>query len=538
MPAYNSEEFIREAIDSVLGQTFQEFEIVIIDDGSTDSTGEIVKSYKDERIKYFRKKHGGVANALNYGLSRCTGEYVARFDSDDRMFQDRLEYQVSVMDGNEDIDIAGFGMQWGNGKPKPEYFSPLTKKLSLDDFKRGNPMSHPTVIMRRKSILSLPFQYEPYYTCEDFKLWITALMHGLSIYTFSKPVIWYRQHKGQVVSANYGAIISDSERARKSCQFEDGGELTCVIAGRNEKDEVERTMSSIRSTADKVRILFVDDASDDGWNYKSICDMYKAKYVRNDVPMGSAGSKNKGVNMVETKYFCLFDCHMRLYENGWDIRLVKVLEENPNTIVTSASLGMSKNSDGDYFNENGQNRRDVMRHGAYVNLYEDGWEFTEKWTNKYLEKPSDGVVPVTCVLGAVYASSVSFWKHIHGLDGLVFYGHEEPFMSMKAWLAGGKCLLLKDWDVGHLYRGKQPFQVPSNVSNANQLFLERFFTDDSERLTELEDRLRKRIGQVQFERSASAVDTRKLETEREYFKGIQKMTMEDFDELNQKVRVI
>lgn len=533
MPAYNAEEFIREAIDSVLAQTFTDFELVIVDDGSTDSTGEIINSYSDERIKYFRKQHCGVANALNYGIKRCVGDYIARFDADDIMFSDRLEYQVATMDANVNVDIAGFGMQWGNGKPEPEYFTPITRALTIDLFKKGNPMSHPTVIMRSKSILSLPFIYEPYYSCEDFKLWLTAIHKGLTIATFSKPVIWYRQHKKQVVLANSKKIFSDAERAKRSYDFTDDGEITCVIAGRNEGVEVEKTMSSIRATAEGVRILFIDDASEDGFDYKSVCDEYKAKYVRNDRPIGSAGSKNKGVYLVETPYFCLFDCHMRLYDDKWDVNLLEALKANEGCIITSSSLPMSINDDGDYVNENGLDRSRSMTMGAYVNLHEEGWEFTEKWATNMLPGMVGNLNEVTSVLGAVYASSVEHWKKIHGFDGLVFYGHEEPFISIKTWLSGGKCLLIRNWQVGHLYRSSQPFRMPGGSLVANQIANQLFFLGRCERFDEYQEELRRRVGNAAYERSYNMLDLKLIENERKYFfENVAKVKLSEFGGVN------
>ena len=537
MPVYNEEKYLKEAIDSVLEQTFSDFELIIVNDGSTDSSENIIKSYSDDRIKYFKKKNGGVANALNYGLDKCQGEYVARFDGDDVMFKDRLEYQVLVMDNNPKVDIAGFGMQWGNGKKVPEYFTPQTKELKFTDFLRGNPMSHPTVIFRKSSVDKLPFVYEPYYSCEDFKLWLTALSKGLRIATFSKPVILYRQHKDQIVSSNVKEIFRDTDRARRSFDFEEGNELTCVIAGRNEGTEVERTMSSIRATADKVSILFIDDASDDGFDYESVCKVYNARYVRNDSPIGSAGSKNKGVYLVDTKYFCLFDCHMRLYDDKWDVRLIRALDENPGCLITSQSLSMSI-KDGDYVNENGKDRKSTMLNGAYVNLYEDGWEFTEKWAPRLMDASGTGLTEVPCVLGAVYASSVEHWKRIHGLDGLVVYGHEEPFMSMKTWLSGGRCLLMRNWLVGHLYREKQPFRLPGNSLNANQIINEFFFLGDSTEFDRLQENLKVRIGKLSYEQARSMVDFDFIRREREYFFGnVAKVSFDEFEQKNRKVKV-
>ena len=91
MPVYNGEKYLKECIDSVLNQTFTDFEFIIIDDGSTDNTESIIKSYTDDRIIYIKKKHDGISEALNLGIRRAIGLYIARMDADDIMYPNRLE---------------------------------------------------------------------------------------------------------------------------------------------------------------------------------------------------------------------------------------------------------------------------------------------------------------------------------------------------------------------------------------------------------------------------------------------------------------
>ena len=108
MPAYNAEKYIREAIDSILAQTYTDFEFIIIDDASTDATASIVESYSDERIRFFRNEHNmGVANTLNRGLDLAVGEYIARMDSDDISLPERFAKQVEFMDTHTDVIVCG-----------------------------------------------------------------------------------------------------------------------------------------------------------------------------------------------------------------------------------------------------------------------------------------------------------------------------------------------------------------------------------------------------------------------------------------------
>jgi hypothetical protein len=162
------------------------------------------------------------------------------------------------------------------------------------------------------------------------------------------------------------------------------------------------------------------------------------------------------------------------------VRLTDVLDASPRSIVTSNTVIFHKNADGTYDNEDGARGRDRFgTFAARINLQEPGWEFTAKWTGKQME---DGdVIPVSCVLGAVYASSTEHWKNIRGLWGLRGYGYDEPMMSIKTWLSGGRCLLIKNWGVGHLYRKKHPYPVSSVNTVYNALLLIALFSPESER---------------------------------------------------------
>ena len=107
MPAYNAAEYIAEAIESVLLQTFSDFELLIINDGSTDDTANIIRSFSDKRIVLIQQENQGVAAALNNGLLHARAEYIARFDADDICFPERLQIQVQFLDDNMDHVLTG-----------------------------------------------------------------------------------------------------------------------------------------------------------------------------------------------------------------------------------------------------------------------------------------------------------------------------------------------------------------------------------------------------------------------------------------------
>ena len=123
MAAYNEEAYIRDAIVSVLNQTYENFEFIIINDGSTDQTESIIISITDKRIKYLKNEVNiKLIDSLNKGIALATGKYIARMDSDDICFPERLEKQVEFMEANPNIGISGAQLElFGRSKGQMNY---------------------------------------------------------------------------------------------------------------------------------------------------------------------------------------------------------------------------------------------------------------------------------------------------------------------------------------------------------------------------------------------------------------------------------
>lgn len=176
MPAYNAEKYIGEAIDSILLQTFKNFELIIIDDASTDNTWRVIKSFlkKDKRIiAHKNKKNLKLSKTLNLAIEKSKGLYLARMDADDWSYPDRLEKQYEYMEKNNKVGILGGTMEItdnkGNIIGKRKYAN-IDKKLRGDIF-WFSPFSHP-LIMIRKSILEKAGNYNPIFNpAEDYELY-------------------------------------------------------------------------------------------------------------------------------------------------------------------------------------------------------------------------------------------------------------------------------------------------------------------------------------------------------------------------------
>lgn len=199
MPAYNAEKYIKEAIDSILSQTFQDFEFIILNDCSQDDTENIILSYQDDRIVYLRnEKNMGVAATLNRGLVVAKGEYIARMDSDDISLPDRLAKQAAYLDSHPDVAILGTALErFGEDIPAQlRSFSsdPQQMKIALF-FSCG--LAHPTIMMRAAVIQSLGGYDLAYEGLEDYELWCRVTRQH-QVTALPEVLFRYRVHAGQV----------------------------------------------------------------------------------------------------------------------------------------------------------------------------------------------------------------------------------------------------------------------------------------------------------------------------------------------------
>ena len=178
MPVYNAAKYVGEAIESILNQTFRDFEFLIINDGSTDNSLEVIESYKDLRIKLVNnEKNLGLSRTLNKGIELSEGEYIARMDADDISLPVRLEKQVEFMDSHPHIGICGSWMQGfdpSGNKGIWQYPQNHDELLCLLFF--NSCFAHPTVCMRKQVLLESGHFYKQEFTpAEDYYLWSELL---------------------------------------------------------------------------------------------------------------------------------------------------------------------------------------------------------------------------------------------------------------------------------------------------------------------------------------------------------------------------
>ncbi len=215
MSVYNGSRYLHESIASILNQTFKDLEFIIINDGSTDDSEAIIKTFKDERIVYIpNEKNLGLIDSLNKGLVAAKGKYIARMDADDVSLPDRLALQVKEFENNPDAIVIGC-----------DYFSLTGSKLkhiknkNNSDYQKSvllfSPcFCHPTVMMKNSFNERNVFYNKNYVHAEDYKLWTELSSFG-SFLNVAQPLLKYRSHASQVSNQNNVAQLEISKKIRE-----------------------------------------------------------------------------------------------------------------------------------------------------------------------------------------------------------------------------------------------------------------------------------------------------------------------------------
>ncbi len=202
IPVHNGEKYLAQAIESVLAQTFRDFELLIVDDGSTDRSAEIIRTYteRDPRVRCLSQENRGVAAAGNRGLQAARHEWVARLDADDIFLPEKLERQVDFLRRNPDAKILGtlacfinhagrlLGLVGTEGPYTPAEFYRLVRENRPIYFVNSSTLMH------RDTVLALGGYREPFAPAEDVDLWIRMAEQGHLMLKVPEPLLLYRMH--------------------------------------------------------------------------------------------------------------------------------------------------------------------------------------------------------------------------------------------------------------------------------------------------------------------------------------------------------
>jgi glycosyltransferase involved in cell wall biosynthesis len=178
---YNGEPYVDRAIPGILGQTFTDFEYILVDDGSTDRTPEILRELasRDSRVRVFSPGRQGVAAAANFGVTQARGEYIARQDFDDRSYPDRLRLQVELLDANPEVGVVGgyYILVDENRNERYVRMAPTDHAAIVASMARSIPFANTLVAFRRQAWVDAG-GYPDVADLEDFLLWLRVAKHG------------------------------------------------------------------------------------------------------------------------------------------------------------------------------------------------------------------------------------------------------------------------------------------------------------------------------------------------------------------------
>ncbi|MCU7551292.1 glycosyltransferase family 2 protein [Chitinophagaceae bacterium LB-8] len=220
MPAYNAAKYISASIESVLQQTYSNWELIVVDDGSKDDTKAIVLAYvqKDNRIKYHWQPNGKLGNARNSGIRNATGKWITFLDSDDLWACNKLEKQIEAAHKNKDVDVIFTGGYFFNDDdltkltPYPTLLGKFGPKEMYKLEYQSNYIANLSVMVKREYIDKIGFQDEHrfIYGCEDWDYWIRLAKGGATFLGIEDQLFYYRRHSSNMSNDHLTMRIAEA----------------------------------------------------------------------------------------------------------------------------------------------------------------------------------------------------------------------------------------------------------------------------------------------------------------------------------------
>jgi glycosyltransferase involved in cell wall biosynthesis len=194
VPLLNGVTYLREAVDSLLGQTFHDFEIIVVDDGSTDGSIELLAGISDARLRLVQNSPSrGLAGSLNQGIALARGSYIARMDADDVSLPERLSVQIKFLEAHPEVAVCGTWAKHidASGAEFGPRRTPVGKEMA-SEFWKPSPMIHPSVVARRTVLQAFPYD-EALRGAEDYDLWL-RLRKQFALENIPEFLLLYRIH--------------------------------------------------------------------------------------------------------------------------------------------------------------------------------------------------------------------------------------------------------------------------------------------------------------------------------------------------------
>jgi glycosyltransferase involved in cell wall biosynthesis len=263
MPVRNGERYLREALDSVLSQTHGELEVVLVDDGSDDSTPAIVEGYEDRRVCLVRQPPSGLVAALGRGVAEARGDLIARMDADDVSLPHRLERQLELLERESGLGLVGCGVETidERGRATGSWLLPAADDALRRRLLLRNLFTHGSVVMRRSALEAAGGYSGAYGANEDYDLW-RRIARGWRLAAVPEVLYRYREHSAAVTKQDVAARVASRERLRD--ELWNDVALLRAVPGERDRTEARalarealrrrRYRVALRALADAVRV--------------------------------------------------------------------------------------------------------------------------------------------------------------------------------------------------------------------------------------------------------------------------------------------
>ena len=223
MSCYNASRYLREAMDSVLTQTYRDYEFIVVNDGSTDDTAAILRTYasKDARIRIIEKANTGLTDSLNVGLHSAKGQWIARLDADDMAMPNRLTRQMAFVQQSTSLVVLGTGCTLvdTNGERIANYrYPPRHRPLVTHMASWGSPFPHSSALFHRDTALSIGGYNHRFLRCQDVDLWLRLSRFG-HIGALPTPLVKIRKHRDNISSVDTGKVQAAFGMAARVCHL-------------------------------------------------------------------------------------------------------------------------------------------------------------------------------------------------------------------------------------------------------------------------------------------------------------------------------
>lgn len=216
LPTYNRSEYLAEAIQSCLDQSYRNIEVVVVDDGSTDSTCQLLEYFvgKDDRVRFTTTKNRGIAAARNTAVALSKGSYIAVMDSDDLCGPDRIKRQMKELQKGFDVCYSSYLRADENATVIDGVRAPKPKELTKENLLKDQGIPHVTVTARRECFTKYPY-LDKYVVNDDFK-WVVSIIHdGYKLSMISDPLMIVRFHETNTSRTEWERIKEINEEVRK-----------------------------------------------------------------------------------------------------------------------------------------------------------------------------------------------------------------------------------------------------------------------------------------------------------------------------------